>query len=386
MAYRDELDAAVAASNQTLRDSFARNPIEPNRPASEPAGISPEFGGNPVDPSIPTEPPKSFGIGGSIDYGAMLYGKGAPKVDPSATAVRGSGEAPGETPGPITAAAKTAFAPGRPGAVADGPVIAAGTSEPALSVVPGNPNYKAEYALMRAQERQGELDAAAGLAQRDAANKARVDEYYARQAAENAKRGFTPAFFDNLVTNASTVGATRGQAPDVARGPIAAAAAPAAGAPGAPRNLVQEELAAQAAQRATAVQDVDLKTKQLALEQQKRIFDLGSRLGATKDPKEREQLSSTLLAMLGKDKPEEYQVVHAAGAETLGPDGFTKLKGPDSIVVINKRTGAREILPMGGQAAPAAAPAAAQPAEGARGVHKDGYPVVFKDGRWQKAD
>ena len=83
--------------------------------------------------------------------------------------------------------------------------------------------------------------------------------------------------------------------------------------------------------------------------------DLGSKLAAATDPKQRDQLSSTLLSLLGKDKPEEYQVIHAAGAESLAPDGFTKIKGPDTIVVLNKRTGAREVINLGAQAPGASA-------------------------------
>lgn len=91
--------------------------------------------------------------------------------------------------------------------------------------------------------------------------------------------------------------------------------------------------------------------ERLKLEQQRRLTELGGALANAKDPAERQRLSETLLSLLGKDKPEEYTVIHAAGAQSIGPDGFTPIKGPDNVVVFNKRTGAREVLQLGQQAA-----------------------------------
>ncbi len=85
------------------------------------------------------------------------------------------------------------------------------------------------------------------------------------------------------------------------------------------------------------------------LEQESRINQIGSILSTSKDPAERERASSTLLSLLGKDKPEEYSVMHVAGGTTLSPDGMSQIKQPDSVVIVNKRTGAREIIQTGQQ-------------------------------------
>jgi len=366
MPYDKELDRAVDQSSETLRSYQAANPVIPNAAKS---------------PDIVTDPMQQLGYGGvnagvvdlnargtpspgiseSIDARtkSLVAARDGPVIAANALQVRGTGEAPGENPGPITAAAREAFAPGRTGAVSSQPQVTQSPSEPTLSVVPGIPNYKAEYAMMRAREGQDARELAVARAAADRAIQDNANEYYARIAAENAARGvYKPSIFDQMVTNASTVATPggRGSAGPVIAAPVAAPRSVDINRDGVrQRNLVDETIAAQNAETARAQGAVTLQAEQLKLEQQKRINDLGSKLAAATDPKQRDQLSSTLLSLLGKDKPEEYQVIHAAGAESLAPDGFTKIKGPDTIVVLNKRTGAREVINLGAQAPGASA-------------------------------
>lgn len=394
MPYDKELDRAVDQSSEALRSYQAANPVIPNAAKGPDIVTDPMqqlgYGGvnaGVVDLNARGTP--SPGIGESIDARtkSLVAARDGPVIAANALQVRGTGEAPGENPGPITAAAREAFAPGRTGAVSSQPQVTQSPSDPTLSVVPGIPNYKAEYAMMRAREGQDARELAVARAAADRAIQDNANEYYARIAAENAARGgYKPSVFDQMVTNASTVATPggRGSAAPVIAAPVAAPRNVDINRDGVrQRNLVDETIAAQNAEAARAQGAVTLQTEQLKLEQQKRINDLGSKLAAATDPKQRDQISSTLLSLLGKDKPEEYQVIHAPGAETMAADGFTKLKGPDSIVVINKRTGAREVVQMGGQGG---APAADKYEVGKVYVDSKGNKAKYSgNGKWDPA-
>lgn len=381
MAYKDDIDKAVAQSNETLRAYQAANPIIPAPRPSEPTGnVGAEFGGPATGESYEGVPTTRFGLGGSIDYGKVFATPAEPTIAADATVPRGSGNAPGETPGPITDAARKAFAPGSPGLSSGpvGPVISVDTKDPTLSVVPGIPDYKNEYAMMKAREAADARDLGVARAAADRANREQSQEYYAAIAAENAMRGvYRPSITEQIVTNASTVATPGGRAgappvilPQVNQGQRSVDIN---GAESRRRDLVEEEIKVQNARSARATSELTQQTEQQKLDQQKRINDIGAKLAAATDQKQRDQLSSTLLALLGKDKPEEYQVIHAPGAETIGPDGFTKLKGPDSIVVLNKRTGALEVMQLG-----------AQPAAGAQDQFVKDQVYTDKNGRKAK--
>lgn len=95
---------------------------------------------------------------------------------------------------------------------------------------------------------------------------------------------------------------------------------------------------------------------ELKLQQTKQMSDLHTQL---LDPKttetDRARLSSTLLSLLGKDKPDEYKVIPITMPDSSGPNGEV-LKGGQAAAVINNRTGEREIIRMDGSAAQASAP------------------------------
>lgn len=89
----------------------------------------------------------------------------------------------------------------------------------------------------------------------------------------------------------------------------------------------------------------------LDLAGKQRLNDLGTKLTTTTDPKEAALVHSQILALLGKDKPEEYHITHAPGATRADANGVVT-KDPDSVYVINKRTGAAELLGGGQTQAP----------------------------------
>ena len=396
MAYNDELDRAVAQSNETLRAHQAANPVIANQARG---------------PDIVTDPMQQLGYGGDTQGLIDLNARGAPspglgqRIDDRTRALvdaRNAAPAPviapdmatprsaGGKPGAISVAAQSpTMSVPVPQATQDLVASAARVANAPLSVVPGNPDYKAEYAMMRAREGQDARELGVARAAADRAIQANSNDYYAKIAAENATRGvYKPSVFDQMVTNASTVATPGGRG-----GPAPVIAAPVNMGQRAldinrdeaqRRNLVDEAIATQNAASARATSATSQEADKLKLEQQKRLNDLGSKLAASKDPKERDQISSTLLALLGKDKPEEYQVIHAPGAESVGPDGMTKLKGPDSIVIMNKRTGAREVMQMG--AGPGGAPAADKYEAGRVYVDAKGNKAKYAgNGKWDPA-
>ena len=89
----------------------------------------------------------------------------------------------------------------------------------------------------------------------------------------------------------------------------------------------------------------------------KRMDEIHSKLTDPKlDPKEHQRLSQTLLAMMGKDKPEEYKVLPLELPDSVDPTTGAVLKGGKAAVVLNVATGAREIVRLDEAAKQAAAP------------------------------
>lgn len=399
MAYNEDLDKAVERSSAALRAYQAANPVISTR-AREPDIVTDPmqqigFGGDRagvIDLNATGAPGPS--IGQSIDArtNALIAARDAPVIAQDALVERPAGSAPGQTNGPISSAASdvTQSVP-VPQATQDLVASAQRIASAPVSTVPGNPNYKADYAMMRANERQDQADFNEGRARQLAFDNVRAAAYDAKIATENAARGLVnPSKFDKMVTHASTV-AAGGRGGDTAQ-VIRSGLAPGADAvirqveslapKSSSRNFAQEAIEAQKAEQARLMSGTTQQTEQLKLEQQKRLNDLGAKLAAAQDPKERERLSSTLLSLMGKDKPEDYQVIHVPGAESIGPDGMTKLKGQGAVIFLNKRTGARDVLHLDAQAAQGAPQGG--PAEGSTGM-AGGKPVVFKNGKWERA-
>ena len=227
MAYNDELDRAVAQSNETLRAHQAANPVIANQARG---------------PDIVTDPMQQLGYGGDTQGLIDLNARGAPspglgqRIDDRTRALvdaRNAAPAPviapdmatprsaGGKPGAISVAAQSpTMSVPVPQATQDLVASAARVANAPLSVVPGNPDYKAEYAMMRAREGQDARELGVARAAADRAIQANSNDYYAKIAAENATRGvYKPSVFDQMVTNASTVatpGGRGGPAPVIA--------------------------------------------------------------------------------------------------------------------------------------------------------------------------
>jgi hypothetical protein len=102
-------------------------------------------------------------------------------------------------------------------------------------------------------------------------------------------------------------------------------------------------------------QHIDL--GKLDVASKKRIDDIGTQLADRNlDPKKASQLHSTLLALLGKDKPEDYKIIHAPGASHADPTTGAVTKEPDSVIIANQRDGTYQVLPIGQQSKAAAPP------------------------------
>lgn len=111
----------------------------------------------------------------------------------------------------------------------------------------------------------------------------------------------------------------------------------------------QEELnRAQLAGAHGALTGVELEGKKLAIEQQKRVSQVSDALMKAKTPEEASKLQSQLLSLLGKDKPEEYQIIHAQGAKRTDPRTLAESKDPDTVILFNKRNGTYEHIATGG--------------------------------------
>lgn len=81
---------------------------------------------------------------------------------------------------------------------------------------------------------------------------------------------------------------------------------------------------------------------QLDLQGKQRLNELGTALTTATDPKQIARLHSQMLALLGKDKPEEYTVTHAPGASRVDPQTYAVVKDPDTLYITNRRTGVTE--------------------------------------------
>jgi hypothetical protein len=246
----------------------------------------------------------------------------------------------------------------------------------------GNPNAAAQLAALNqqsaareAQQAQNQNDAIlgsraatgaiqAGIDLEARRNEARHANFRATNGADMVLRGGNKAQRAAILgaqanANAAVADATAGQ-----RGAIAAADAPG-------RNLITEQMAREQQNNQNAVTatgqqvgQAQVITEKAKAENQQRITALGATLANPKaSQKDRDSASSALLSMLGKDKPEEWKIMHAAGGTRIGPDGFTPIKDPDNLVAFNSRTGVREVIKLGSGGAPAA-PTGATPEEG----------------------
>lgn len=115
--------------------------------------------------------------------------------------------------------------------------------------------------------------------------------------------------------------------------------------------LLPQQVASQQASLAhttaqTSLLGAQAKGAEQSVAQQQKVSVLGDQLATETDPAKIAQIHSRLLALLGKDKPEEYQVIHAAGGiDPTDPMGQRKLG--DNVIVANKRTGKYEVVPIG---------------------------------------
>lgn len=111
------------------------------------------------------------------------------------------------------------------------------------------------------------------------------------------------------------------------------------------------------------------------LEQQRRLNTLGNVLATSKDAGERARASEALLALMGKDKPEEYTVTHMSGGSRLADPSnplSSIVKEADRVVITNKRTGTHESIQLGtNEPAQGGDPVAEAKAAVARGANKD---------------
>lgn len=361
MGYDKELDRAIEESNAVQREAYARNPVTPSvRAQDDPTNtVGPEFGGPAVAPGSPSSP--SFGIGGSVDYSAEFNTSpqparpAEPVIAPPATAVR---QAP------------PAAAPYRPRVSTEGSIIRRAAEpdlsqpdptqsyptqplQPSPTMYQGSPSdIRARYDARIAAENQ---DAQSGLttmrsqaqaaqSSYDAANAeqaARVAEFRAANGADMILRGGTKLQKQTIIGNAA---AARSRA-DAAAGRASAlnASANTAGS----RNFIAENALSQEGinRAATAAADAtratsDAQSNTIAgevakqkLDQQRQIAKLSQVLASSGDPAARKRAHETILAMLGKDKPEQYKLHVVNRPDTMSADGMTVLRGGQTLAV-----------------------------------------------------
>ncbi len=124
----------------------------------------------------------------------------------------------------------------------------------------------------------------------------------------------------------------------------------------------------------------------------KRMDEIHSKLADPKlDPKEHQRLSQTLLAMMGKDKPEEFKVLPLELPDSVDPTTGAVLKGGKAAVVLNIATGAREIVRLDDLAKQAGGQKGAPPGKdykpGATLRDASGKIIQLqKDGQWKAID
>lgn len=359
MAYPD-----LTETNETLRQSFANKPVVPNAPAdAQPSGVGHEFG---VDtpgysPAANTAAKASVGIGGSIDYGKEFG------ITPQPGPTGSVGGPPAVATPAAPAAAPQDFSTRSytvPGYGGGGePVITPDALRPRTAgndtrtTEQVNRESRAQLDVINAREAQGVREATEAMR----AGGARAQAGY---NADQLKREAEFARF-RAQNGADVVLGTGGDKRRYAAAADAAEARAAAAAGGVENasvirpdrgNLVADALATQgAADRAaltTNQQNKDVignAVEKQKLEHAQRLNQLGAAITGAKTPAEREKASKDLLTLLGKDKPEEYQVIHAAGGSRLAPDGYTVLRDPDRIAIVHKQTGKTEFVGGGGQ-------------------------------------
>lgn len=324
--YTDQSGARVA--NQPSRPSlppsnaaFAAN-YGPDVLGGNPVGT--EYSGTPIQihdsatvPRPPTDQPSA---------------KESPGLDPNTTYSQ-------TAPGPVTAAARTLDA------------------EQPQSISGVKPDYNAQIQLANAQDKQFLADRSTDAARVAAAPSSRDIE---RMQSELRVSKFRS---QNLATDfAGGIGKRSKYAAklagDAVQGDTAmvqqAQAQNAAAAVPTQRNYVQDAVAqqealakGQLAQGALAQGQVATQEGQLKVQQQQQINKIGALLAAAKTPEEQAQHSRTLAALMGKERPAEWQALHAGGAQSIDAATGMVTKGPDNVVMVNTRTGQREVVPLG---------------------------------------
>lgn len=299
----------------------------------------------------------------------------------------------GPQPTPPSAVERAYQDPSRSLDVPQGPVITSEATRPRSSFGGVGPDdardQQLRFDLLNAKERQGYREAAqaqdaynrgatARADLRSAENDARISRWRAQNGADvvlaSGGREYEQqrmAIIGQAAQDAQRVKELRG---DVA---AADASAPRANE----RNLTAEVVAGSEAINRSRITDGEAQqrvivseTERQKLEQQRRLNTLGNVLATSKDPAERQRASDALLALMGRDKPEEYQVIHAAGGTRPDPNNPTgpALKSADSIVIFNRKKGTYESIQLGtNEPAQGGDPVAEAKAAVARGANKD---------------
>lgn len=368
----------MARANAAQAANFAANPVSPRGPvqsaiADQSTAVG--FGVQPgTDLNARPQAQRGLDLGGRLsevidERTAALKADRAPVVTPQAAVPR-------PPQGPITGAMTAgSFSDARyesqrtpqaapqvtPQAAPQvGPVgVARGATMPAPMVGTPDPNYqprtvesmRQELALRNAQEKQDlnastrDMRAAANAAQstfemRNAQRAAEVSAFGANNSILNQdkyggrERKYTAAdFYKPPVID--------GNLPEDGKGVVTEAIAVGESMN---RNSLADDLR-QRAGNETAKTKQELEVGKLKLDAAKQMAGIHAQLLDPKlDPKEHARLSSTLLSMLGKDKPEEYKVMALELPGTVDPNTGAAISGGKAAVVINSRTGEREIV------------------------------------------
>lgn len=391
-------------ANKAQSDWFASNPVVPRQPVQPVIADAASAGGYGVQPGtdLNSTPPSYRGLdlGGRLSEAidsrtAALQAERGVTVTPTATAPR-----PAAPSGPISGAvmkagefsdaryesqrpAAPAAAPAAPAAPAAGPIgIARGATMPAPMIGTAGPDPYNPPRTVESMRRELDLRNAAEeknlMESRTANNRlaAQMGNDYQRDInIGNAMR--TLSAQQNSIINRDKYG---GLEKDYT--PAIAALAMQKGMRTAPDEYkgtpiqdqinMGESMNRQGASEDLRIRSVNEKLKtgqelesgktteainKLKLQQTQQMSDVHTKL---LDPKtseaDRARLSTTLLSLLGKDKPDEYKVIPLTMPDGVGPNGEV-LKGGQAAAVINNRTGEREIIRMdGNQAQPSAPP------------------------------
>lgn len=385
-------------SNRALREQQARNPVIPNVPPADQApinaaGIGPEFGGEPTIASAVAKP--TFGIGGSIDYGAEFNPPSAAPA-PAASVATGSPPAvaqpaaPAPTPAPQAQGAGPVITPEalRPRT----PDFQTDASQPSIADV--NRDARAQLDILNARSEQNIREGNANDRARTAEYGGRLDAQAADQAARVAR--FRATNGADMILAPENSGYD-GQRVAIVKGAEAAEKAAAetraqSVAAGIPRpdtrNLQAEAIAGNDAVARSAAATSDQQKSQIGtavqrekLAQEKRMNELGSILQNEKDPAKLEQAKSAMLTLLGKDKPDQWKLHVVQRPDTLAADGFTVIRGGQDLVTMGP-DGKTQVVPMpGGAGAAGAAPAKQYPV-GTERKDKNGMKQKFDGQKW----